>query len=1470
PKQRINGSKLTDYFAIEVSDKIDKELDIIEKDKQVKHGITIRTEDNNQLPADYTLDIIPQINSEQQHSGYILIFINVTQVIKVKNDLIDSEYRLRMSQELSNIGSWEWHIDSGELFWSEQVEPIFGHQKGTLKVSFENFVNAIHPDDRNLVQQSIDNCLNHQQEYRVHHRCVWPDGTVRWLSERGDVVRDEQGKAIKMFGIVQDINEHKTATLLLNQYKETLDETVDSIFMYRTDDFSCFYTNKGSVNLTGFSEQELYEMKPHDLKPLLSCIEYSEILKSLKNLNDKSHTFETMLLNKNGEQLAVEVSLQYIQAESGESRFLEIIRDIQTRKQYEHQITQQNLLMDSLRDLTLEFISNVNLAKTSEKMLTELISISESEFGFIGEIIYEKESYPSLQTIDHIIMHACIYKNNRGHFTSYPISGTYDKEQITIFDEIIQLEKTVFCTSYDLFMKSSIPPQLSILNDYEHIICSPVKHEESTIGFYLLASNHTQYDPKLSRSLQTFNATYRSMIQYHLLKEHEKSNQLELIKAKEYAENANKSKSDFLASMSHELRTPLNAILGFSQLAYSDKHLSEQHRTNMEMVYKAGKHLLELINEVLDLAKIESGKVSLNLTEIAFNDLIEDIQTLISPLITEKNIQLQLSACDYKIKADYTRLKQILINLISNAIKYNSDNGNIKMQCRLLDKTMLRISIIDNGIGIDDKNKHLIFEPFQRINEHKTKEEGTGIGLVVAKSLAKAMAGDLNFESTYGIGSHFWLDIPCVEEKQELLTPDLSESTATVENQNQIPKYSSKIKALIVEDNEFNQILLGQQLEQLEILFDVAKDGQEGLDKIKQGNFDLILSDISMPVMDGYEMIRLVREFSQLPMIAVSANAMSGEKEKCIKLGFNDYITKPVSIDALSQFLSQSNLQNLGLTIENDSDDNPAINDNDNNEVPEAPIFDQEALKQFVGNDLSGQEKLLSIYLANSKDSMRELELVIQTGDYEQIAAISHKLKSSSKAVGAEQLYQVLVKLEQFAKEKDSIQIQTVFSAQMRPKFQNTHTAISHYYDNNFSDQINANKRDDSHNKNSQLNVLVIDDDDFFLKQIKVSLSELSIVNASFVTNANKALDLINQQCEHYNIIICDLNMPELDGISFIRLLSTMDYHGNIILMSGEDKKILNAVENLAHSIQLNLLGSLSKPFTREQISTLINKIDINQPEKKKQTRAKIESFSVEKIRQGLQNNELTAYFQPKIELKNMHVKSFEALARWKNDDGSIFPPVYFIQVAEDNNLIDPITDIIFEIAVKQLSSWLQAGHDLSIAVNFSMYSIARTELPEKLEKMCQQAGVSCDKVIIEVTESGIVEDQHIIIEVLSRLRLKGFQLSIDDYGTGYSTIEQLQKLPFNEIKLDRSYVANSANNKESYAILSSSIDLATKLSMSIVSEGVETEEDLQVVKDLGSNYAQGYFIAKPLAQNDVLTWIENWQASINKENIEE
>ena len=412
--------------------------------------------------------------------------------------------------------------------------------------------------------------------------------------------------------------------------------------------------------------------------------------------------------------------------------------------------------------------------------------------------------------------------------------------------------------------------------------------------------------PELRAVLSDITERKRVEAERALLDQALQDKNAELESAKLVAEKASLAKSDFLSSMSHELRTPLHAILGFAQLMEEGSPPpTTSQKGKIGQILKAGWYLLELINEILDLTLIESGKLSLSMESVSLSEVMRECEAMIEPQAQTRDIRVAFPQfeCAYFVKADRTRVKQILINLLSNAIKYNKVGGTVDVDCISISTGHIRICVRDSGEGLPAEKLDQLFQPFNRLGKETSIEEGTGIGLVVSKRLIELMGGVIGVESTVGKGSVFWIELNLTAEPR--LAADAAEPTAVVQAKAQA---NAPLRTLLyIEDNPANLMLVEELIARRpDIRLLSAKDGNHGIEMARASRPDVILMDINLPGISGVEALHILAQdpsTARIPVIALSANAMPRDIANGLEAGFFRYLTKPIKVNEFMETL---------------------------------------------------------------------------------------------------------------------------------------------------------------------------------------------------------------------------------------------------------------------------------------------------------------------------------------------------------------------------------------------------------------------------------------------------------------------------------------------------------------------------------------------------------------------------------------
>ncbi|HKL77873.1 MAG TPA: PAS domain-containing protein, partial [Gammaproteobacteria bacterium] len=541
---------------------------------------------------------------------------DITELREAEEAMRETADRLRVSQRFANVGTWEWDIRNGDLYWSERIPVLFGYNEGELETSYDNFLQAVHPGDRERVVQAVEDCVRRGADYRIDHRVLWPDGSVRWLHESGDVIRNDDGEAEKMLGVVWDITHHRAM---------------------------------------------------------------------------------------------------------------------------EEKLTERQQLLDLLRHGLSHFIATGEYQAAEDYLLDGLVRLTGSRLGFTAAVSY---------TGDQLQVH--------GHSTMVQEGVDGARPQLLARDfpfpppaadcqELLEQGEPLRWNAGDeLPDPANFPDAFPAI---DNLLVIPVFYGGEMLALYGLANQPEGFGADLPPFLEPFNATFSTLIHAQRAAEQQARIQEELERAKEHAEQANQAKSEFLSRMSHELRTPMNAILGFAQILQGED-LDSVQLESVDEIMKAGRHLLELINEVLDLAKIESGGLRLSLESVNLLDVYYECLTLLDPMVRNRGIHIhsdEAALSRTQVWADRTRLKQVLLNYLSNAVKYNREGGEVWVEVQPAADSLLRIAVADTGPGIAPEHQELLFQAFTRLEEHLHEVDGTGIGLVITKRLVELMGGEVGF-----------------------------------------------------------------------------------------------------------------------------------------------------------------------------------------------------------------------------------------------------------------------------------------------------------------------------------------------------------------------------------------------------------------------------------------------------------------------------------------------------------------------------------------------------------------------------------------------------------------------------------------------------------------------------------------------------------------------------------------------------
>lgn len=847
--------------------------------------------------------ITPFLDGEGKPYQYVSIRTDITNRKQAEQALEINKERLRRGQIFANIGTWDWNIQTGDLFWSERIAPLFGYPEGDLETSYDNFLGAVHPGDRQAVMDAVNNCVEHDTPYEIEHRVVWPDGSIRWLLERGAVMRDADGNALQMLGVVQDIDDRKRAEQALQESQTKLSSMYElSPLGIALTDMNGTYIefNNAFQKICGYPAEELKDLDYWVLTPQEYEEQEAAQLESLQK-NGRYGPYEKTYRQKDGTLIPIRLNGMLVNDPTGQPQIWSIVEDITDNKAMQEQLAKQKNLLNMLHRSTTDFVEKGNFSETMNDMLDTLLELTGSEYGFTGEVLYDDDGTPYLKT--HAITNIAWNPETRALYEEFKEKGFEFRNLNTLFGQVMTSRKSVLSNDPASDHRAGGLPQGH--PTMHNFLGVPVLYGNELVGMYGIANRENGYDEEIQTFLRPLNATYGVLIHSKRMTEMDAYNRNALIEAKEAAEHANQAKSDFLSNMSHELRTPMNAILGFGQLLEYDDSLSTEQVDSVQEILKAGQHLLELINEVLDLAKVESGHIDLSLEPVELDPIAEECLNLVATLADKRDINLSHSGIkNVAVRADRTRLKQVLLNLLSNAIKYNRKGGSVNIEVQPESTERLRIRVTDTGLGIATEHLEQLFQPFNRLGAERTEVEGTGIGLTITRRIVELMGGTMGVESKVGAGSCFWIELPL----ESMTKPE--HNTTTTDNAS-LAESGKKMRhtALYIEDNPANLRLVTQIFAQRKhIHLYTAHSPELGIELARTHCPELILLDINMPEMDGYQLMEIFKaetSLKNIPVIAITANAMPRDIERGKAAGFNEYLTKPLDVRKFLTIIDQ-------------------------------------------------------------------------------------------------------------------------------------------------------------------------------------------------------------------------------------------------------------------------------------------------------------------------------------------------------------------------------------------------------------------------------------------------------------------------------------------------------------------------------------------------------------------------------------
>jgi PAS domain S-box-containing protein len=913
------------------------------------------------------MSITPVRDSSGAITNFIAIKQDITEHRATEAQLRSSEKRLEEVQRIAPLGSWELDEEGGQFTGSAFFLRFFDAPAGALALPIARVMKAIPAPDRDRVAKALADTLRTREPFDVEHRVVRRDGKFRVVRSRGQLVAGQGGAAARVVGTSHDITGFRTAHEMLRHSEEkfrSLVANIPDVIWSSTGDGRMDYISPNVEKVLGFTAGEFCEDGGELWFGRIHPDDSAGFAEARQQLFSKGQAFDMdyRVRCKHGDWIWIHDRAYRTYENDGVPYADGVFFDITERKRAEKEL---------------------RLAQFSLEHASDPIHWVDSQ----SRIVYVNQAA------------CCVFGRSREELLALSMADLDPLRPKHVWgafwEELKARGSVTFETEYRSRKGRSFPVEVT--------------------------ANYLAFD-----GLEYSFAFVRDISERRRTAE-------EMLKAKDAAESANRAKSQFLANMSHEIRTPMNGVIGVAGLLL-DTQLTREQRQYAGIIRSSGEALLTVINDILDFSKIEAHKLTLESADFDLRSLLEEAAGVLAIKAAEKGLALSYQlqpGTPALLRGDPGRTRQILLNLLGNAVKFTPKgkvSATVRLEAEDEHSVTLRFSVSDTGIGFRQERASTLFDPFVQADGSSTRRYGgTGLGLTISRELVEMMGGHIGAESEEGKGSTFWFT--AVFEKQPLaIATTVAKPAVAVPTGSPVgpepPALQRHLQAriLVLEDNPTNQEVAVAMLRKLGYASDVAGNGVEGIRALQHSDYAAILMDCAMPEMDGYEATRYVREGRvgrcnpQIPIIAITADAMSGDRQKCLEAGMNDYLPKPIEAWQMAAVLEKWLRPSVGDPGQ-DLSSSPA-DAGSATVLCQETVFDEKQMLARLMGDKALAGKIIAGFLSDAPRQLHALKLRLEEGDANGARLQAHTLKGASATLSAEVLRTLAFELQEAAASK--------------------------------------------------------------------------------------------------------------------------------------------------------------------------------------------------------------------------------------------------------------------------------------------------------------------------------------------------------------------------------------------------------------------------------------------------------------------